>query len=1317
MIHFKHLVLLLIITLLSSLCRASEGIPTTFRFRHYTVDNGMPSNMIRSIMQDHRGFMWFGTESGLCRFDGNRFYTFSRSQRNEGYLPDDYISSIFEDSENRIWLGTDNGVYCYDEQEGKFVKFRCSAYKIEGLMVNNICEDKDHNIWIASRNEGVFKYNLRSKSITHFSFLITEKEIEQIYADSNNNIWVVSRKGNYNLFRYNKAKNCFYTFNLIYKNPADKNGFLCIMEDERHSLWIGSWEKGLQQFNTDTRIVSTVVPNNSLHGLNHIHNIAEYNLDILMIGSDDGLSFYNTRTGEYRLVVPDETIAQALSDKFIYPIVQDKEGGVWIATYYGGINYLAPNTNQFESFSPSRFKNSVSGKVISRFCEDPSGKVWVGSDDGGLSLYNPKDGSFVNYNSKLSYSNVHALCMDGDNLWVGTYTGGLNIINTKTGAHKVYSSNINDKTTLDGSSIYAILRDKDGTMWVTSMTGVNRYNRQADNFVRVKDLEALTIDIVQDYQGNLWFATQGKGVFCYNERTGKWKNYVANDKAMPGGQVNDLLIDNNHTLWMATSSGLCKFNPRKDKFEAVSFKLPSFNVTGIVEENGTLWITTARGLVHYFPYNGKSMVYNKSDGLQSDEFIASSILQTSNGQIYIGSVDGFNAFYPHNIFTNSYIPPIAITEISVLGQNIPIHDGEINLSYQENVFTIQFASLSYNTPQKNKFAYKLEGFDKDWVTSNDQRSATYTNLPAGTYTFKVKGTNNDGVWNEAGTSITIVIHPPFYLTWPFKVLYIIMVLTLVFYAIRWREKQTERKHQENIRELEIEKEKEIHNAKISFFTTIAHEIRTPVSLIIAPLEKLMKQLDGMPQSFKSDMSIINRNSQRLLYLVNQLLDFRKVEQGNLIIHFRSNNIYQLLDKVVERFRPSAAQKGINLSINCDDKNVAADIDAEAITKVVSNLMSNALKFTKDKIEVGSMISDDQQHIIISVVDNGCGIAPDQQQNIFKAFYQTEDGEMKNGTGIGLHIVKTMVEAHNGTVDIKSAVGQGSTFTITLPLRQEFVDDEEEPEELTAETAPIIVASNQPAEPQQKVLLIVEDNVDMLEFLKSNFTDEYQVITAINGKEALDKLSHNFVSLIISDWMMPVMDGIELCKAVRSDSMTSHIPFILLTAKTDNDSKIESMDSGADMHIEKPFSIDYLKACIGNIIELRRMLRQKFSEMPLVPLNSVAENAADKEFLDTLNQHIEDNFANNQLSIDFLADKMHISRSGLFAKIKSMTDTTPNELIQIIRMKKAAQLLLENKYRINEICYMVGFNNPSYFSKCFQKQFGVKPVEFVQSGGK
>lgn len=1310
----------LIISLSIHLCGYAI-LPTQFHFRHYNIENGVSSNNISTLFQDQKGYIWIGTENGLNRFDGNQFTLYQKNNPLYSNFHANSINTICETTDKELWLGTDNGVFIYNQVKDTFTPFvkQTSDKTSITSWITHIIQDKAGNIWIATHKQGIFLFNTQTDKLTQFEIPQNDNIVTRILNDEQNNIWL---SGPYQLCKLNKVNNTFETYAIEEKTESIYS--MALWEDSSNHIWIGTWDKGLWKLDPRTKQVEKYLTGEKGKGILHIHSILEYSPELLLIGSDDGLTIFNPVTQESFLYDNYGDNEKSLSDKFIYPILKDREGGVWIGTYYNGINYLPPYCGQFNGYSESSDIPYFNSRIISRFCEGENGNIWIASDDSGLSCFNPSTMQFLDFNGreKLNKHNLHALCMVDKDLWIGTYGDGIQILNIQTGVIKSYSTSDG----LDENSIYSIFKDGQGQIWTGSMNGICQYDAPKQRFTPIKYLEALVIEIAEDAKGNLWIATQGKGLFRYSPQKNKeWKKYGL-EKGFNSLTVNHLCINKDNEIWAATSEGLYLYNPLKDIFTYQPLRLPNECINAILEGEDCLWLTTAKGLVKYTPATQETQIFTKSDGLQSEAFIMASALKTRNGEFYIGSINGFNTFYPHQLKLNTQKPNVVLTSLEIFNQKIDTqkdgtlpeaidHLKEIHLSYKDNVITLNYAALSYCTPQKNQYAYMLEGFDKGWNYVGSQHSTTYTNLPAGTYTFRVKASNNDNIWNEEGTSIRIIVHPPFYLSLPFKIGYVLLFLLALGLLLRYVIRRSEKKHAKAIDELNSKKEIEIHEAKINFFTMIAHEIRTPVSLIIGPLEKIM-QSTHIPTNERQELEIIDRNSQRLLYLVNQLLDFRKVEQKEMRMKFTSQSIKELMQAVCERFSPTLQQNGVSFSVTYPDEHFHADVDKEALTKVLSNLLTNANKYTQSRIEVRFQEHPEKQTFSIEVQDNGKGMSEEELTKIFKPFYQAS--ENKPGTGIGLSIVKGIVEAHHGQVNVTSQPGHGSSFMITLPQKQENLSAEEE-ENQAGNPLPedIIPEQNATASMSQKVLpimLIVDDNEDMLNFLSSHFQTSYTIVTAVDGVDALNKLKEQEVALIISDWMMPNMNGIDLCKAVRNNQLTSHIPFILLTAKTDTEAKITSMNCGADAYIEKPFSLQYLEACIKNLLELRLQLRQKFSQMPTVSINSIAANQSDKVFLEKMNHLIEENLNNEELSVDFLAEKLCISRSGLFVKIKGLANTTPNEMIQIIRLKKAASLLLENQYRINEVSYMVGFNNPSYFSKCFQKQFGMKPGEYIAS---
>ena len=1314
----KRILLVTIAILVLMPCQGRDE----YRYRNITMNDGLAANTVRNIVQDPYGFIWLGTDNGLCRYDGTQVQTYRIAELGMNQ----YISSLLT-AEDAIYVGTEKGVFQLKQASQQFTRLPMDI----SSAVTSLSLDKSGDLWVSTMENGVWHYGIKTGQTRQYKLTSVNNAAAQILIDNTNQIWTITNWGGPAIERLNRLHDQFEPVGISYDGNS---GGLRMLQTRDGRIWIGSWEDGLLLMHGDGRLEQVLNPALARVG-QHIHTLYERADDCISIGCDDGVICFNPKTREWKRFFEDLQIPQnRQSDRFVYAITSDKEGGLWVGTFYGGAHYISPVGKRFEAHT---IETGLRGNVISRFCEDKHGRIWIASDDGGLMCYDPKEHRFVDYPHQdvLARQNAHALCFSGDELWVGTYTNGVLVLNIETGSLRQYMQT-QDPHSLDNPSCYALYTDISGGVWVGTMEGLNFYNRLANHFERIGKTDAMVIDIDEDWEGRLWVSTEGGGLWQYNPTAKKFRQYRhkdGDDYSLPDDQVNNVMVDESGRLWIGTQNGLCRYDTEHDRFELMRLEVPSRNVMGIIEDHGALWLSTERGIVRYEPgadtgtenlRRPQTQRFTRHDGLVSEQFQPSAGLKASDGRIYFGSTNGFNTFYPYQIKANSVMPPVYITGMSIMNLEEHTYEGlpldlsqtkELTLGYSDGqMVTFSFASLSYCSPEKNQYAYMLEGFDRDWNYVGNQNRATYTNLPAGTYLFRVKATNNDGLWSTNEATLKIVVHPPFWWSWYAKLFYLLLIGLIIWYYVHTRLKRAEHRHQLEMQRLNEEKEKEVREARLNFFTMIAHEIRTPVSLIIGPLEKLMKV--GSPTD---DLRVINRNAHRLLELVNQLLDFRKVEQQSLVIHFAPQNIHELIKSISERFAPTFEQGGKRFSVEYPDEQFTAIIDREAVTKVVSNLLTNANKYTTDEVRLSCHAGPDEDHFQIVVADNGIGIKEEDQQRIFEPFFQAEGN--KPGTGIGLNIVKNIVDLHHGTISVASAVGKGSTFTVVLPVSQQVI--EEDVGKLTEEKEPYTEADSRTSsgslhlspssDHQGETMLIVDDSEDMVGFLSENFKEKYEVMTASDGIEALDILSKHEVNIIISDWMMPRMDGAELCRRVRQNQLTSHIPFVMLTAKTDDDSKVEGMDVGADTYIEKPFSLQYLEACIRNMLLMRRRLMEKFSTQPLEPVTKIAQNPTDNEFLIKMNQIIEENFSNSDLNVDFLADRLNISRSGLFAKIKTLADVTPNEMIQIVRLKRAAQLLHEGGHLVSEVGYMVGFSNPSYFSKCFQKQFGIRPTDYIK----
>lgn len=1309
------------------------------KFKYYMVENGLSSNTVFDIIQDTDGFIWVGTENGLNRFDGYNFVNYKNIPRDSTSLINNYVYALFEDNNKQLWIGTERGISIYNLYTNTFCTFSTKTKDNLGICerIQDIVYDDYKNVWISAGRQGVFVYHTDG---TLDSYSFNDKKVDPqkpirvscIYKDKHNTIWASVGNTKHYIYKYDKIVNEFVpAFPHLDNSILQKLSSHAIHEDTFGTLWFGTWDSGLYAIDRENGIKGIYLNRENIDKVVHIHSITEYEPGKLMIGSDDGLTYFYTSpvigsSFKVHLKEPD------ISNQFVYPIYKDREGGLWVGTYYGGINYSSPNRNYFTTYSHTPYSNSIGGNVVSCFCEDIRGNMWIGTDDGGLNYLDVKTDKFTTYKpikgkNSLSYHNIHALCIDNRDLWIGTYTTGINIMDLDTKTFRYHTSKTNDSTTIDSNNIYSLYKDSKSNIWVGTSTGINLYNRDKDNFKRITLHNEMTIDILQT--GNrVWFATIGAGLFAYDLNRNEWKNYKFDFKdtsSIISNNVVCLAQDDAGQLWIGTNSGLCKYHKETDSFEYIPADFDSDYICHIFCDNSYLWLTTAKGLIRYNTINGKINTFSKNDGLLSEQFTPKSGIRASNGRIYIGTALGFNTFYPKQIYENRYQPQIGITNFSLFNKSVDIKDymsknnDEIVLPYNKNAFSIEYTALSFFAPEKNEYAFMLEGFDQDWNYVNKSRKATYTNLPSGDYTFRVKASNNDGIWNDSGLILKIKITPPFWWNKWSITLYAILIVLALLGLLSYQKRKEEAKNRAKIEKIKAEQEKESYNSKINFFTTIAHEIRTPVSLIIGPLEHIIKN-KKIPDEVVSNLSIIDRNSQRLLTLVNQLLDFRKIEKETINISLTNQNLYEFMLSIYNRFKPFVENKKINFTYNYESKDFCTGIDEENLTKVISNLLSNASKYTKDSIDLNFSTDTKAKTFTISVIDNGTGIPTEEQQKIFEAFYQIADGH-KSGTGIGLYLVKSIVDALNGKIILDNREGEGLIFTIVLPIvdgqgSNEIVNEEFKHPNIIPDYNRITRIEEKQLSPDEEkpTLLIVEDNIDMQSFLYNSFKDNYRVLLANNGIEGIKALETEEIDIIVSDIMMPEMDGIEFCNKLKNNLLWNHLPIILLTAKTNITSRIEALEIGADAYIDKPFSVIHLSAQIRNLLESRKNLLKKFTETPMASLKSIAGNDADKEFLEKLHEVIEKNISNETFSVENMAKAMHISNSSLFAKIKNLTGITPNKLVLLVRMKKAAELLMENRYRINEVCYMVGFSNPSYFAKCFLKQYGVLPKEFRES---
>jgi signal transduction histidine kinase/ligand-binding sensor domain-containing protein/DNA-binding response OmpR family regulator len=1302
-----------------------------YRFKKYQVNNGLSENSVQAIIQDHLGFMWFGTKDGLNRFDGHEFKIYKNVLGDSLSLGHNYVRSIFQDSDHNLWVGTDTYLYHFNYEMEQFRRFSVVSDLGEMIRsgVTNICPENDSTLWIGTMKRGVFCYYKNTGKLKQY--LLTDSDntsidlatVWCINCDSSGNIWLGTRNG---ISCYNREIDRFSTYNLQHNqrsfNPNNETFVSLEMSDG--NLWFGTWANGVYCINPSSHTFRSFLNEKHPPSVLRIYALLEYDASTLMVGSYDGLYLLDKETGVSRRVDNMEG-SNSLSEYKVFSLCRDREGGIWVGTYFGGVSYISLNTNIIEHYYSDFSPFSLSGKVVSQFCEDEKGNLWIATEDGGLNYFDVQTKRFKVFlpeksKNSLSYHNIHSLAMDGEKLWIGTFSSGVDVLDLKTGRFKNYMYNTKDTTSISDGCVFAIYKDSHGDIWLGTSNGLCRYNRLEDNFVRVSDVPVFVFDIQEDAYGSLWVASYFNGAYRYEYASKKWRNYTHNpydEKSITFDKLTDVYFDGKGRLWFATEGrGICKYNYKTDDFTTIDENsgLPNSLIYSILDDKyDNLWLSGNRGITRLDLTTMKRQTYTREDGLQGNEFNYRSGYKSNNGLFYFGGTNGFNVFNPDDLLKNSYVPPVVITSVELLYDGRPQKikpSGTIRLKHNQASFRINFSALSYQAPSKNLYAYKMEGMDTKWTELDNQKMVSFTNLRPGKYIFRIKGSNNDEVWNETGTSLRIIVSPPFWESNIAFVIYALLgiasVVSIFFYYSRYHK----RKELQRLEQFRRKKDKELYESKIGFFTTIAHEIRTPLSLIKAPLECITNSGDGTSET-KENLVVIERNTDRLLELINQLLDFRKVEQDFYQLTFKHANINELLQKIYLRFKSASEYRKIDITLQMPEQPIFIAVDKEALTKIVSNLLSNALKYTDTVICIGLVKIHEHigNYIEITVSDDGIGIPDEMKEAVFEPFVQIENDDTtcrKTGTGIGLVLVKQLTEKHGGAVSIMDNPNKGVTFKVKIPMTVAANDEPvtiDEPETWEAHVSD-----------QDKIsILFVEDNNDLCDFVAKNLGQSYKLFLAANGKEALRILEKKGVNLIISDIMMPEMDGLGLTKTIKQDQYLCHIPIILLSAKTNTKTKVEGLEYGADSYIEKPFSISFLQAQINSLLENRKKIMDRFSHSPVVYSGSIAHNTNDEVFLKKLDEKIDSHMIDEQFSVEKLAVMLSMSQSNLQRKIKGLSGISPANYIQVTKLKKAAQLIASGKYRINEVCYITGFSSPSYFTSCFQKQFGMSPKEFMK----
>jgi len=1325
--------------------------------------------------------MWFGTASGLDRWDGYQFKVYKHDARDSNSLSDNYIEQIFQGPDGKLWVESRAGRFnIYDLTTDKFSQNYLDYLRSLSLpdsWLLNIVANKD-DYWFIYKDKGIYHRQPDGRIIP---FQPNEGDIHTIspapicnaQVDGDGNCWVVHEDGR--MEKIDSRLNKVVLNTAILQQTVVPPMSIChILIDRENDLWLSSNGvfKGAIYYSPLTGELKHLTQDTGPARLssNVIQNIIQDSRgDIWMATDHGGVDIVHKKDFTVKTITHVEDDRKSLPDNSISTVYQDYSGTIWIGTFKSAISYYHQERFQFPQYrrQPGN-SSSLPFDDISGFAEDKKGNIWMATNGGGLIYFDRTTGIFRQFRhdpaqpNSLSNNVIVSLKMDrNDNLWIGTYFGGLDCFDGKKFIH--YRHDPKNPSSLADDRVMCVYDDSGNDLWIGTLAqGMDRLDKRTGTFYHYNISIPGSIknnyvsSITEDSRHQLWIGT-GYGIDVLDKGSGRFIHYSSDSNGLSSDNVNYLLCDSHGYMWVGTREGLNIFDPARHRFQSFSSDngLPDNTIQCIVEDKQhDIWASTLNGVSRLTgdwsaPPGSLHPVFNnfyESDGLQGREFNEKSGLILSDGSMLLGGHNGLNIFDPARIVHRNFIPPIVLTDLQLFNKIVspgkPVNGhtilekslsstSQITLRHNDNVFSLEFASLDFFQHTKDKYAYKLDGFDKTWlVTDGKARKATYTNLDAGDYTFRVRAIDEDGNWNSNEATLRIHVLPPFWKTrWAYA-LYVVAILALLYFARkmvlrRARMRFSLEQERDNARNMH-----EIDRMKIRFLTNMSHELRTPLSLILAPVEKLLEQPGRQTQVPQYEM--IRRNARRLLHLVNQLLDFRKMEANELKLNARPGNILQFVKDVSMSFVDLADRKHISFNyIASSVSPLYTSFDHDKLERILFNLLSNAFKFTPVNGQVWVDVSiidvnDDEAELYIKVRDTGIGIAPDQQERIFDRFFQTKipDSILNQGSGIGLAITLEFVKMHRGRVTVESELNKGSCFTIMLPCRRLSID---ESAVLSSEdiSLPAIGGNGQsvipepstPPQPRQgpsgkkKTILIVEDNEDFRFYLKDNLRSNYTIHEASDGRDGWKKALSLHPDLVVSDISMPVMNGIELCKKIRTDPRTQQIPVILLTALTEEHMQLKSLETGASDFIAKPFNFEVLQSRVRNLLEYKETIRNIYQRQVDAGPAHVEIRSADDEFLQSVLHELEKNITNPDLSVEELSHLLNTSRSTFYKRLLLITGRTPVEFIRYFRLKRGAELLEKSQMNISEIAYTVGFNNPKYFAQQFKQEFDVAPSAY------
>jgi len=1363
--------LIMVITLMLIALNSSGQQEPGKLIKKFSIQEGLSQAVVNSITQDKKGFMWFATDDGFNRFDGYTFQTFKFDCHDTRLLHDNFVQRIFNDSEGNLWVSSRQGLYNFDLSTQELFPYLDSTGKNRND-VSYITESRDKKLWTAWYWGGFASFDKKTKHYTAFNNSnlksLTSTASITLHEDSYGLLWVGSQDKGLNVFEVNGTSIPKKRDDLSMNNVLPSLYVKCLQEDHFGNIWIGTTSGLVVYIRKENRF--RLMPGLSSKP---IFSLREDSDRILWVGTrSDGLYTVDLKDYEgYRL---DKLKCNSIGvlDKYdishhtILSIFEDKDRNIWLGTSGDGIFMIGNEERKFITIQTKFFLRSAERYLSYHgLCNDADGNIWAGTDGEGIFKFNTKGEILRQYNTKDKTSGlatdvfISAYRDHHDNLWFGSYSDGLYSYDRQRGSFIHYTHAPTDSVVPLGNQIRLIHEDSKGNIWIGATRGgiclvdkVTKNIRQQTGSPMLKLVDARAM--VEDNTGTLWIGCYGNGLASYRPETHEWKTHFEGtgpNNPLHSTVIYALALDNKNRLWIGTGGGgLSVLNLIDKTLKRYSEKDGLLNNTVyglVVDEDGNIWISTIKGLSKLDPEKEQFFNYTSADGLQKGQFYPGSVLyDRSQEYIGFGGTQGVNLFNPTKLAIQRQAPQVIISGLQLFNNIVKVGHGNtddfsldkvidevgtITLNHDQSVLTFEFTGLNYLYPEKIKYKYKLEGFDEEWSPPNNLRTTTYKYLPAGDYEFKVKAAFQDNPWPDQYASVRVVILPPFWRTWKAYVIYFTLaaLLSYIVYSI-WKRQKYLRKRL-HIEKKQRKHERQLVQEKLSFFTEVSHEFRTPLTLMIGPLEELLTR-EGSTTPVGKKLKMVYKNAFKLLNLINKLLDYRKVENGNLLLKVKENNIVTFAEEVFLSFSELAYRKKIQYDFYAEEQVIQTWFDKEKMEMVLSNLLSNCFKYigrgtsisvcVKKKAELNEL-----PKVVIEIRDNGIGIRKEDLKYIFDWFYKG-DSNHPLSTGIGLSLAKKLVHLHKGQIQVHSTPGTGSVFTIKLPLGSGHFKPDEiiigEPQDNLAMIPSLNLPDDHDEDPGNahkkglRRILIVEDDDEVRSFLKEYFEPGYKVIESADGKHGLRAANEHIPDLVISDVVMPEMDGVELCRHLKNDIKTSHIPVILLTANTSFTHHKEGLEFGADHYITKPFSPEMLNLTINNLLHSRENLKRFYLNTLITNggTRDRKDNSAaspDEQFLQKIHDILKANLDNANFSLDQVCDQLNMSRSLMYKKIKTLTGLSPVELVRSIKLTEAANLLRTQRYKVFEVVYMVGFSDLKYFRECFIKQFGYPPSQLIE----